>query len=80
MKPTLMLASIKKVSSVVHKPKRSGLIISIEEARKILGDSAKNMSDEDLEHTIVTLHAIARESLADAAKKFSARKDRSTSK
>jgi|GEM_PF-6737881 len=58
----------------------TGLIISIDEARKILGDTAKNMSDEQLEHVITTLHAIARESLASAAKKFSARTDRATSK
>lgn len=39
------------------------MIISIEEARKILGKEGANMTDEQISDTILALDAIARETI-----------------
>lgn len=44
----------------------SNLIISVEEAREILGESAQSMSDNQIEDTIVLLDIIAKEALKQA--------------
>jgi hypothetical protein len=44
-------------------------VITIEEAREILGDEAKNMSDEEIENTIETLDLLAVEALDKARQK-----------
>lgn len=39
------------------------LVLSIDEARKILGKSAKTMSDDEIREVILNLHSIARMTL-----------------
>lgn len=41
------------------------LIISVKEARKLLGKTAKNMTDEEIEKTIIDLNFIAKHALKD---------------
>lgn len=45
------------------------MIISVQEARKILGKTAENMSDEEIENTIETLDLLAVEALDKARQK-----------
>lgn len=39
------------------------MIISVGEARKILGEEASNMTDEQIKDSVLTLDAIARETI-----------------
>jgi len=51
------------------------LVISIEEARKILGKDADKMSDKDIENVIDTLDLLAKDSLEKNRHKMLMRKD-----
>jgi hypothetical protein len=48
---------------------KSNLIISVEEARAILGQSAENMSDEHITELISTLDLLAKDALELARKR-----------
>ena len=50
-------------------------IITTEEARKILGKDADNMSDKDIEYVIDTLDLLAKDSLEQTRHKMLMRKD-----
>lgn len=50
-------------------------IISVEEARKILGKGADNMSENDIEYVIDTLDLLARDTLEQTKHKMLMRRD-----
>ncbi len=50
-------------------------IISVDEARKILGKDADNMSDKDIEHVIDTLDLLAKDTLEQTRHKMLMRRD-----
>lgn len=50
-------------------------IISVEEARKILGKDADNMSDKDIEYVIDTLDLLAKDTLEQTKHKMLMRRD-----
>ena len=50
-------------------------IISVKEARKILGSDAVEMSDEEIEQVVATLHSLAKSALDDAKTKLRMKKD-----
>ena len=49
-----------------------GLIVSVQEARKILGDDAKNMTDDQIIEVIQNLDAIAVAALRDSRERMKA--------
>lgn len=57
-------------SSLSAKP-----IISVKEARKILGKDANGMSDEDIESVVQTLDLLAKDALQKAKVKIRMKKD-----
>lgn len=50
-------------------------IISVKEARKILGSDTAEMNDEEIEQVVVTLHSLAKSALDDAKTKLRMKKD-----
>lgn len=50
-------------------------IITVKEARKLLGSDANGMSDEEVEQIIGTLHSLAKAALDDARTKLRMKKD-----
>jgi Ca2+-binding EF-hand superfamily protein len=53
----------------------TGLIISVAEARELLGKAGKNMTDEEIEDLIVNLDVIAKHSLEMARNKLLMKRD-----
>lgn len=51
------------------------MIVSVKEARDILGDLAKNMSDDEIAQVIDTLHVVAKDSLQLARNKIKMHND-----
>jgi dsDNA-binding SOS-regulon protein len=47
------------------------LIVSVDEARELLGDSAVNLTDEQIEEVIMLLDEIAKEALRQSRQKYS---------
>ena len=50
-------------------------IISVKEARKILGSTATGMSDDEISDVIDTLHSLAKSAIDDAKTKLQIKKD-----
>jgi hypothetical protein len=50
-------------------------IISVQEARKLLGVDAQGMSDEEIEQVVATLHSLAKSAIDDAKIKLRVKKD-----
>lgn len=50
-------------------------IITVKEARKLLGSDANGMSDEEVEQIVGTLHSLAKAALDDARTKLRMKKD-----
>lgn len=46
------------------------LIVSVSEARKLLGESAKSLADEEIERMIILLDIIAKESIEQSRSKI----------
>ena len=53
----------------------AGLIISVEEARELLGKAGQNMTDEEIEEVIINLDIIAKDSLEMARNKLLMKRD-----
>ncbi len=53
----------------------SNSIVSIEEARNILGDVAISMSDQEISEVVETLDLLAKDSLETARRKLQIKKD-----
>jgi hypothetical protein len=50
-------------------------IISVKEARKLLGSTAQGMSDDEVLQVIETLHSLAKSAIEDAKVKLQMKKD-----
>jgi hypothetical protein len=51
------------------------MIISVEEAREILGKDGENMSDNEISRIVETLRSIAKQSIEETRRKILMRKD-----
>lgn len=55
--------------------KRTDLIVSVKEARELLGEDAADMSDEEIASVIQTLDSLAKASLEEAKTRLKMKKD-----
>ena len=49
---------------------KDSLVVSVKEARRLLGNSAKNLTDEEIERMIILLDVIAQESIRQSRSKI----------